>query len=862
MLDDLLVQIEVDTAQLTAAMPKLDEITAGVQQLKVESTALMNQPLTLPVGNLEATANQLAGVQQTFENISSTASDLQFNLNATSRSLSTTAVAAKPLNLLGQRLSVVSGFFRLAAHGAADLAAVMGLTSTLATYLASGIALIIAPLRGLIIVPRLIAGAFSVMVTAIVGPLSVVIGAVRMFVKGIMTAIAPVLSLARTFFHLKVSLSSLKLQLALLGQLLAILPPKLRATFVGLVALGVAGRAGSAALALGKAAARGFLIALTALQNPLKAARMLMASTARTLWALTVAAVAAGRALGAMAIQGATNAFTGLVGAIGSVSTAIGGKLLQYSTMTAKVLATLAIGAAGWGVALASDAEQAQIGFQTMLKSADAAKAVLFELEEFAASTPFQLTDLRDGATQLLQAQVPAAELTKELRKLGDLAAITGKPIGDFVAIFAKVRSTGKLGLEELQGLAKRGVPIYTALQEQLGVSREEMLKMISAGELGFDNLNRALISLTEGQGVFAGGSAAAAQTINGLWSTLKDNVSFAARELGMNIIEAFDFRTLLNNGIALFQSLRKGIADAMPAFTAVAIVVKAAFAAVWEVITVTFSSIAAALGMTGGDWMTSFVTWAAVAAFAFKAWPDIAQLAFTKLQLWIVQTGANFAHLFTGVLPGLLSWFGDNWADVFFTAFDYVSTIFINLGQNIRNAMTAIWNFIASGGTKSLEIAWTPLTEGFHNSLKELPDIPARAIGPLEKALQEESDRLGSALTTGLEKEIESNLDMLDEFRKKQANATKPEIGPTALPDATVSENTAGKTFDAAGAIEKGSQEAFSVIFANMRRGEDNKALGYAQQTAKAAQQTARSNQQIADKLASAPQIAVWEGV
>ncbi|MCA9063423.1 MAG: hypothetical protein KDA96_10200, partial [Planctomycetaceae bacterium] len=414
MLDDLLVKVEVDASSLTAAMPKVDEIVVGVKQIRSEADQLANRPLTMPV-HLGTAVNELTEVQTTFENISSTASDLQFNLNATSRSLSTAGVAAKPLTLLGQQMSVVGGTFRLAAQGASDLAAVMGLVSTLATYLASGLALLIAPLRGLVFVPKLIAGAFSVMVAAIVGPLSVVIGAVRMFVKGIMTAIAPVLSLARTFFHLKVSLSSLKLQLALLGQLMAILPPKLRAAFVGLVALGVAGRAGSAAMRLGQMAARGLLIALTALQNPLKAARMLAASTAKTLWTLSVAAVAAGRALGAMAIRGLTSALGGLAGAVGSVATAIGGKLLQYGTMAAKVMATIGIVSAGWGVALAADAEQAQIGFQTMLKSADAAKAVLYELEEFAASTPFQLTDLRDGAKQLLNAQVPAADLTKEL---------------------------------------------------------------------------------------------------------------------------------------------------------------------------------------------------------------------------------------------------------------------------------------------------------------------------------------------------------------------------------------------------------------------------------------------------------------
>ena len=288
-------------------------------------------------------------------------------------------------------------------------------------------------------------------------------------------------------------------------------------------------------------------------------------------------------------------------------------------------------------------------------------------------------------------------------------------------------------------------------------------------------------------------------------------------RELGTEIIKAFDFKGLMASGIIMFQSLKAGIASARPAFIATATVVKAAFGAVWEVVSVTFSAITAALGLTGGNFMATFMEGAAVATFAFKQWPNIAQLAFTNVGLWLVQIGADFVHLFTGVLPALFTWFGSNWKDLFFTAFDLVTTVFVNLGQNIRNAMTAIWDFIASAGTASLSIAWTPLTEGFANTISELPNIPDRAVSELERNLTAQSDNLASALGSSLAAEIDNNMRMLDEFQSRTVETpTIPDV--TASTDAVVDEDSATKgnsrTNFAVDSLDRGSEAALKAVF------------------------------------------------
>ena len=306
---------------------------------------------------------------------------------------------------------------------------------------------------------------------------------------------------------------------------------------------------------------------------------------------------------------------------------------------------------------------------------------------------------------------------------LGDIAAGTGKPIGDFVKIFAKVKATGKVSLESLNQLAERGIPIYSALSEQLGVSRKEMLEMLSKRKVGFDDLNGALAATATGSGAFAGGMAAQSQTITGLFSTLRDNVEFAMRELGGEIISAFDFKGLMASAITMFQTLKTGIASMRPIFVATAAVVKAAFGAEWEIISVTFTSVTSALGLTGASFMKTFMRMAAIATFSAKNWPEVFLAAFANLKLWLVQAGANFAHLFTGVMPALFSWLTSNWSSIFLDAAAFIGVVFTNIGKNIMDAMTVIGDFIACGGTKSLEFAFTPLMDGFGTAISSLPD-------------------------------------------------------------------------------------------------------------------------------------------
>ena len=730
----------------------------------------------------------------------------QFNLQNVAKSLAAVASAGNTIGIVSQKVGVLGTVAGTAAIGFQKAASATGMLSTLAFTAASGLTLLLKPLAGLAIIPKLAAGAFSVMWSAITVPFKAAWTVIKMLTKGVTTLLAPVFMLAKAIFKVKFFFASLSIQMAVLQKAFSLMSPRVRMVVGGLIAVGAAGRLGAGAMRLFGAATSAALIATNLITNPLRGLGMLALSTASGFVRLAVSVTRVTKALVRFAIAKTVAGMKALGSAVNSVAGTMATKFTGAISTAAKTFAGLLVVATGWGIKLAADAEQAQVAFQTMLKSADAAKFVLAELEQFAASTPFKLDSLRDGAKQLLNAQVPTTELTNKLRMLGDIAAGTGKPIGDFVRIFSKVKSTGKVSLETLNQLAERGVPIYSALQSQLGKSRTEMLSMISKGKIGFSDLNAALEATATGTGVFAGGMKSQSLTISGLWSTLTDNMGFAARELGTQMLSAFNFKNMLNQGIGFFQSLKSGIAGAVPVFTALAATVRTAFTSMWEVGTVVMTAIGDAMGVNSGNIMESILTALGVAKYVFREWPTLAELAFKQMALHAIVGFNTITHFFTGVLPSLFSWFGRNWFDLFKTAGTLVFTVFQNIGKNIVNAMSAIWDYIKSGGTQSLSIAWVPLLDGFKSTIKELPDIPKRAIGSLEKQMSKDVTALANRVGVGMGEEIAKNLDMLKEFRSEESKKPDPLADVGTLPDSRATDDP-----DAASQDTKTQKDSFA---------------------------------------------------
>lgn len=196
----------------------------------------------------------------------------------------------------------------------------------------------------------------------------------------------------------------------------------------------------------------------------------------------------------------------------------------------ARSLAALAAGYVGVQTGLsiiggAGEFEQASIAFEVMLRSADKAKQLMKELYTFSAETPFEFPEIQESAKSLLAFGIPAEEVTKKLRMLGDISSGVNQPLTDIAVIFGKARVAGRLYAEDVYQLTERGIPIIAEFAKQFHVAEPKVRKLVEKGKIGFKDLDRAMTALTTGQGRFAGMTDRQSRSLLGLWSTLKDGI-------------------------------------------------------------------------------------------------------------------------------------------------------------------------------------------------------------------------------------------------------------------------------------------------------------------------------------------------
>ena len=227
----------------------------------------------------------------------------------------------------------------------------------------------------------------------------------------------------------------------------------------------------------------------------------------------------------------------------------------------------IAVGAAALGlgakaVSLAAEIEQVEVAFSTLLGSEEATGKMIKNLQDFAASTPFQFPGLADAARSLVAFGVDADETIPTLKRIGDISAGISAPIGDIAEIYGKARVQGRLFAEDINQLTGRGIPIIGELAKQFGVSESEVRKLTESGLVNFEHLEQAFIALTSEGGKFEGMMEAQSQTVAGKWSTLKDNIGLTLTSIGQTIIETFDLKGVIDRAIEFTANIRTSFED------------------------------------------------------------------------------------------------------------------------------------------------------------------------------------------------------------------------------------------------------------------------------------------------------------
>lgn len=227
----------------------------------------------------------------------------------------------------------------------------------------------------------------------------------------------------------------------------------------------------------------------------------------------------------------------------------ITGKLRLMDRETVQASKSMGLALAGAGAAIgglglsmtraAARFEQSEIAFSTMLGSMDAGKKLLADLTDFAKRTPFELSGLEQTTKQLLAYGIEQDKVLDDLRSLGNIASGVGMDrLPNLTLAFGQVKAATRLTGMELRQFTEAGVPLLDALSKSMGATVPEIQKMVSAGKVGFEEVRKALESLSSGTGRFAGLMEKQAESLSGKWSNLADSWDIFLREEGKALLD------------------------------------------------------------------------------------------------------------------------------------------------------------------------------------------------------------------------------------------------------------------------------------------------------------------------------------
>lgn len=211
----------------------------------------------------------------------------------------------------------------------------------------------------------------------------------------------------------------------------------------------------------------------------------------------------------ASAVDGVKNAVTGLVGAFTVVSTLkfVFAKTAELETQTKSL--------------------------QVLTGSVKEAKAIIQELQQLGAVTPFTSTELIDAAKRLNAFGVEGGKVVETTRRLADVAGATGAELQGLVTAYGQVQAKGRLQGEELLQFQERGIALQGELRKMYGLTGDEFQKALSKGRISAEAVEVAIKRLTDAGGKYANGAIAQSDTLQGKFSTLMDGVESLARGIG-----------------------------------------------------------------------------------------------------------------------------------------------------------------------------------------------------------------------------------------------------------------------------------------------------------------------------------------
>lgn len=167
--------------------------------------------------------------------------------------------------------------------------------------------------------------------------------------------------------------------------------------------------------------------------------------------------------------------------------------------------------------------EQQRMSIGAILGDLSQANHLFGQITQLALKSPFGVVQLDTMSKQLTAYNFKYSELYDWTKRLADISAATGTEVSRLALALGHVRSEGALSGYTLRQFAMGNVPLLQTLSQQLGKTTAEIRKMTREKAITYDDVEKALKTLTDEGGIFANAQEVMSNALNAKFKNLHD---------------------------------------------------------------------------------------------------------------------------------------------------------------------------------------------------------------------------------------------------------------------------------------------------------------------------------------------------
>lgn len=258
-----------------------------------------------------------------------------------------------------------------------------------------------------------------------------------------------------------------------------------------------------------------------------------LGSAGGNLFSGALSGAGSGAAIGSMIAPGIGTAIGaalgGAVGMLGGAAQNFESKDAAFKDYYGGLYEAVAQGTADMlssGSAIAGSREQTQMAFAQRFGSDEAAAAYLSRVQSMATKTNYSYDEITGYSKLLLNSYDPES-VFGILGTLSDASAglnLNTSDIQMFISGLSRMRTLGKATNEYLNYFSERGVDVYAALGQSLGVDKSQISAMVTKGQIGGAEAAQAILDYIDQE--FGGLSEKLAGTYDAMVDNLQDTMA------------------------------------------------------------------------------------------------------------------------------------------------------------------------------------------------------------------------------------------------------------------------------------------------------------------------------------------------